>query len=53
MVEVLQEKRSYVKYVHVVIMFALILFVRYIPPVGAITPLGMQALGIFAGIVYG
>lgn len=53
MAEILQKKRSYVKYVHVVIMFALILFVRYIPPVGAITPLGMQALGIFAGIVYG
>ena len=53
MAEFLQKKRSYVKYVHVVIMFALILFVRYIPPVGAITPLGMQALGIFAGIVYG
>lgn len=53
MTEVVQEKRNYTQYIHVVIMLSFILFGRYIPPIGAITPLGMQALGIFAGIVYG
>ena len=50
---VVQEKRSYKPFIHVVIMMSLMLFVRYIPPVGSITPLGMATLGIFAGIIYG
>ncbi len=50
---VVQEKRSYKPFIHVVIMMSLMLFVRYIPPVGSITPLGMATLGIFVGIIYG
>lgn len=42
---VVPEKRSYKPFIHVVIMMSLMLFVRYIPPVGSITPLGMATLG--------
>lgn len=47
------KERDYKKFIHLIIMAALILFVGKIPPIGALTPLGMQTLGIFAGIVYG
>lgn len=47
------ETRSYKPFIHVIIMMSLILFFRYIPPIRAVTPLGMETLGIFAGIIYG
>ncbi len=53
MTNVAAQKRQYSQYVHVIIMMALILFFKYVPPIGALTPLGMQTLGIFAGVVYG
>ena len=53
MTNVATQKRQYSQYVHVIIMMALILFFKYVPPIGALTPLGMQTLGIFAGVVYG
>ncbi len=39
-------------YIHCAIMFALMFIVSKLPPFGDITPLGMQVLGIFAGVVY-
>ncbi|GEM_PF-4719513 len=49
----ISKARDFRKYIHVAIMFAIMLLFQYIPPVGALTPLGMQTLGIFAGVVYG
>ncbi len=39
-------------YIHCAIMFALMFIVSKLPPFGDITPLGMQVLGIFAGVIY-
>lgn len=47
-----QQKSSKV-YIHVFIVLILMLGFRFIPPIGTITPLGMQTIGIFAGIIYG
>ena len=41
------------KYAHICITFALMFFIRFIPPIDCITPLGMEILGIFIGTMYG
>lgn len=38
---------------HTLITIALMLLVKYVPPMGDITPLGMEILGIFLGMLYG
>lgn len=40
-------------YVHVAVMLALIIAFRFIPPFGAITPVGMRILGVFLAVLYG
>ena len=40
-------------YIHVVIMFSLMLGVGFLPPFAQVTPLGMKVLGVFLGLVYG
>ena len=44
------DKKTILNYIA---MFAIMLAVGMIPPVGTITPLGMQVFGIFAGTIYG
>lgn len=51
--EAVGQKKSAGVYIHVVIIFALMFGFKYLPPVGMITELGMQTIGIFAGIIYG
>lgn len=46
-------KQSIRPCIHAIIMLAFMFFFGMIPPIGEITPLGMQVLGIFAGIIYG
>jgi len=41
------------KYLHIFMTFFLMLLVGHLPPIGCITPLGMQILGIFVGAMYG
>ena len=41
------------KYVHFAVVFALMFFFRFVPPVGTITPYGMAVIGIFIGLIYG
>lgn len=48
-----QSRQSMGVYVHVLIILALMFGFRLLPPMGMITPLGMQTIGIFAGIIYG
>lgn len=47
---VLKKKKSYI---HTVVMFLLMIIISFLPPFGAITPLGMKVLGVFIGIIYG
>lgn len=37
------------KYIHFAITLAIMLFFRFIPPIGGITPYGMAIIGIFIG----
>lgn len=47
------QKKSVSVYIHVLIILALMFGFKFIPPIGSITALGMQIIGIFAGIIYG
>ena len=40
-------------YLNVCIMLALMVLVRFIPPVGSMTESGMAVLGVFLGTIYG
>ena len=40
-------------YIHVVIMFLLGYIVSILPPIGQITPMGMDVLGVFVILIYG
>lgn len=40
-------------YLHSAISVLLMVLVRFLPPFGAMTPMGMTILGIFAGALYG
>lgn len=46
-------KKKAIFFLHWLIVLVLMLGFRYIPPVGEITPYGMQILGIFLGLVWG
>lgn len=48
-----EKRKANVGFIHVVIIFTLMFGFKYIPPIGTISPLGMQVIGIFAGIIYG
>lgn len=41
------------KYIHYVVMFALIIGIGMMEPFGMITPIGMKVLGVFVGVLYG
>ena len=41
------------KYIHVVIMFILMIGFKFIPPIGGLPPLGMEIIGIFLGMIWG
>ena len=43
-------KKHYINYM---IMFMLTIVISLLPPVGAITPFGMQVIGILVGVLYG
>lgn len=46
-------KLTPVKIIHVLIVLAVMYFFRFIPAVEPLTPLGMEVLGIFLGMLYG
>ncbi len=48
-----KKRRAISYYVHSVIVFLIMFVVGQLPPFGQITPLGMQILGIFVGVIYG
>lgn len=50
---IVKQQKSMNVYVHVLIIFVLMFGFKFIPPIGTITPLGMQTIGIFAGVIYG
>lgn len=39
-------------YIHSAIAIALMVLFRFIPPIGVMTPLGMEILGVFVGMLY-
>lgn len=41
------------KYLHFIIVMALMFLFRFVPPIGTITPYGMAVIGIFIGLIYG
>lgn len=47
------KKKNTVYYINTVIVFALMFGIGQLPPFAQITPLGMQILGIFVGVLYG
>lgn len=49
----MQNKTMIMKYVHVAVILLFMFGFRYVPPIGAITELGMQILGIFIAVIYG
>lgn len=48
-----ESKKKVLPWIHVCIIFALIIGVRFLPSIGDVTPLGMEILGIFLGTLYG
>ncbi len=42
-----------IKYIHVIIILLFMFGFQFLPPIGNITPIGMRALGILLGIIYG
>ena len=46
-------KRSYMSYIHTIIMFILMFGIGMLPTFGQVTPLGMKILGVFVGTLYG
>ena len=46
-------KKSNKKLIQAVIIIALMLGFRFIPPIGPLTPVGMEVLGIFFGCIFG
>ena len=53
MADTSKKKKSWTVYLHVIIIFAFMFGFQFVPPIGTITPLGMQTLGILIAIVYG
>ena len=47
------KKHNGIAYIKVLVMFLIMMVISLLPPFGAITPLGMKVLGIFAGVLYG
>lgn len=47
------KKRNVAYWVNTIIVFVLMFGIGQLPPFAAITPLGMQILGIFVGVLYG
>ena len=47
------QTKTFMPYIHVAIIFIFMFGFGYLPPIGTITPLGMQTLGIFIGVIYG
>lgn len=45
--------KDYIAYGHTAIVLALMLFFRFIPPFGGLTPVGVTIIGIFLGLLYG
>lgn len=45
--------KNYSIYIHVLIMFVLMIGIGYLPTFGQVTPLGMKILGVFVGSLYG
>ena len=46
-------KKTIKTYIHVLVMFILMLGGGVVPAMGSITPLGMKVLGVFLGLIYG
>lgn len=49
----MSKTKSNLQIIHIAITIALMFVGRFLPPVGTITPLGMEILGIFLGLIYG
>ena len=41
------------KYIHLIIMFAIVAIISLLPPFGQITPFGMKVLAVFVSVLYG
>lgn len=46
-------RKDYAYYLHSIITIGIMLVFPFLPPFGTVTPLGMQLLGIFIGLIYG
>jgi len=47
------KSKNFMNYLHVIIMFALMIIPGLLPPVGGITEMGMGVLGVLMGLLYG
>ncbi len=47
------QSKALTPYIHVAIILVLMFGFQYLPSIDSITPLGMQTLGIFIGVIYG
>ncbi len=48
-----KQPKNLLYYINSILVFALMFGIGQLPPFGQITPLGMQILGIFVGVLYG
>ena len=50
----MEKKRHFhLSYINYVITFFLMFFVRFLPPVGGLSPVGMKVIGVWIGVLYG
>ena len=48
-----QKKRLHLSFIHYIITFFLMFFFRFIPPIGGLSEVGMQVVGVWIGVLYG
>ncbi len=53
MSDVKAKRRTKSYWINTMIVLALMLLGRFVPPIGSMTPFGMEVLGIFLGAIYG
>ena len=48
-----KKSRIHLSWINYVITFFLLFFFRFLPPVGGLSPVGMQVVGVWIGVLYG
>lgn len=48
-----KKNRIHLAWINYVITFFLLFFFRFLPPVGGLSPVGMQVVGVWIGVLYG